>query len=101
MQDKSEEVNLERALGFLRRRAPWILLCVVLAAGAAFAFSEQQTKEYTATASVVFNEDQLSQQIAGLQTAVGNNAEVNRRPTSSSFSLARQRRKPQACSVMG
>jgi succinoglycan biosynthesis transport protein ExoP len=76
VQDKPEEVNLERALGVLRRRAPWILLCVVLTAGAAFAYSKQQTKEYTATASVVFNENQISQQIAGLQPAVSNNAEA-------------------------
>ncbi len=74
MQDRPEEVNLERALGVLRRRVPWILLCVVLAAGAAFAFSKQQTEQYTATASVVFNENQLSQQIAGLVPASSNNA---------------------------
>ncbi len=74
MPDGPEEVNLERSLGFLRRRAPWILLCVFLAAGAAFAFSKHQTKEYTATASVVFNENQLSQQIAGLVPTSSNNA---------------------------
>jgi capsular exopolysaccharide synthesis family protein len=39
----------------------------VLVGGAAFAFSKHQTKKYTATASLVFNNNQLSQQVAGLQ----------------------------------
>ena len=76
MQVRPDEANFEWMLGVLRRRAPWILLCVVLTAGAAFAYSKQQTKEYKATASVVFNENQLSQQIAGLQPAVASNAEA-------------------------
>ncbi len=71
MQPDTEGPNLERAVGVLRRRMPLILLCFVLAAGAAFAVSNRQTKKYTATASLVFNNNQLSQQVAGLQ-AVGN-----------------------------
>jgi succinoglycan biosynthesis transport protein ExoP len=74
LSDSPEQVNLDRGLHFLRRRGLWILLCVLLAAGAAFALSKRQTKEYTATAAVVFNENLLSQQIAGLQPAVSNNA---------------------------
>ena len=45
----------------------WVLLCIVLAAGAAFGVSRHQAKQYTATASLVFNDNQLSQQVAGLQ----------------------------------
>ena len=67
MQQDSEGLNLERTLGVLRRRAPLILLCVALATGAAFGFSKHQTKKYTATTSLVFNNNQLSQQVAGLQ----------------------------------
>jgi capsular exopolysaccharide synthesis family protein len=65
----SEQTNatLEQTVGVLRRRAPWIVLCCVLVTGAAFAFSKMQTKKYTATASLVFNNQQLSQQTAGLQ----------------------------------
>ena len=63
-------LSLERVLGILRRRAGWILLCFVLVAAAAYGFSKHQTKKYTATASLVFNNNQLSQQVAGLQ-AVG------------------------------
>ena len=60
----------------LRRRVPWILFCVVLAAAAAYGVSEQQTKKYTATASLVFNESQLGQQIAGLPAASGSSQQA-------------------------
>ncbi len=56
----------------LRRRAPLIVLCAVLVGGAAFAFSERQTKQYSATASLVFDNNQLNQQAAGLAGASSN-----------------------------
>jgi capsular exopolysaccharide synthesis family protein len=71
MQQDPDGPNLESVLEVLRRRALLIVLCFVIAAGAAFGFSKQQPKKYTATASLVFNSNQLSQQVAGLQ-AVGN-----------------------------
>jgi polysaccharide biosynthesis transport protein len=71
VQQNTERFSLERALGVLRRRAPWILLCFVVAAGTAFGFSKHESKKYTATTSLVFNNNQLSQQVAGLQ-AVNN-----------------------------
>src|SRR5690242_17620607 len=73
MPQDTEGPNLERTLSLLRRRAPWIALCFVLAAGAAFGFSKQQTKKYTATASLVFSNNQLSQQVAGLQALNNSN----------------------------
>jgi succinoglycan biosynthesis transport protein ExoP len=66
-------LSLEQALGLLRRRAPWILFCFVLAIAAAYGFSTHQTKKYTATSSLVFSTNQLSQEVAGLQ-AVGSGA---------------------------
>jgi capsular exopolysaccharide synthesis family protein len=60
-------------LGVLRRQAPWILLCCVVAAGAAFGFSKHETKKYTATTSLVFDNNKLSQQVAGLQ-AINNSS---------------------------
>jgi capsular exopolysaccharide synthesis family protein len=72
--------GLEQALGVLRRRAPAIVLCIVLAAGAAFVFSKHASKKYTATASLVFNNNQLSQQVAGLQ-AVGSNNQLAQQNT--------------------
>jgi capsular exopolysaccharide synthesis family protein len=67
MDTEQTNLSLEQVLGVLRRRAPWILLCFVLAAAAAYGFSKQQTKKYTATASLVFNNNQQAQQVAGLQ----------------------------------
>jgi len=66
VQQASETLSLEDALGVLRRRMPWIVLCVVLVAGAAYGFSKHQTKKYTASASLAFSNNSLSQQIAGL-----------------------------------
>jgi capsular exopolysaccharide synthesis family protein len=66
-------LSLEQVLGVLRRRAPWIVLCFVLAAGTAYGLSKHQTKKYTATASLVFSNNQLSQQVAGLLPANSNN----------------------------
>jgi succinoglycan biosynthesis transport protein ExoP len=65
----SDEPNIGRALGFLRRRGLWIVLCVGLSAVGAFAFSRSETKKYTATASLVFDTNQITQQIAGLSTS--------------------------------
>lgn len=76
MQQGSEGFSLEWALGVLRRRALWIVLCFVLVTGAAFALSKQQTKQYTATATLVFNNNQLSQQVAGLQAVNSNNQQA-------------------------
>jgi capsular exopolysaccharide synthesis family protein len=64
-------LSLEEVLGTLRRRAVHIALCVFLAGAAALGYSLKQTKQYTATASLVFNNTQLSQQVAGLQAASG------------------------------
>lgn len=56
-------------LRVLRRYVPLIVLCAVLLAGAAFVLSVQQSKQYTATALLVFDNNELDQQAAGL--AVG------------------------------
>jgi succinoglycan biosynthesis transport protein ExoP len=69
----SEGLDIERALSGLRRRAPLILLCFVLAAGAAYGFSKRQAEQYTATASLAFSSNSLSQQVAGLSPGVSGN----------------------------
>jgi polysaccharide biosynthesis transport protein len=66
LKQDSEALNLEQILGALRRRLPLIVLCVAAVAGAAYGYSKQETKKYTATASVAFSNNSLSQQIAGL-----------------------------------
>ena len=74
----TEQTNLsfEQVLSVIRRRAPWILLCIVVVAGAAYGFSKHQTKEYTATASLIFGNNQLSQEVAGLQAANSNDQQA-------------------------
>src|SRR5271156_246821 len=69
LEHEQTNLSLEQVLGILRRRVPWILLCVLLVAGAAYGVSKQQTKKYTATTALVFNNNQPGQQIAGLPAA--------------------------------
>jgi len=80
MDTEQTNLSIEQFLGVMRRRAGWIVLCFVLAAGAAYGFSKHQTKKYTATASLVFNNQQLGQQVAGLQ-AVGSNNQLAQQNT--------------------
>ena len=60
-------LDLVGILRVLRQRAPLIAMCVVLTGGAAFAVSKAETKQYTATAQILFRNAQLDQQAAGLQ----------------------------------
>jgi capsular exopolysaccharide synthesis family protein len=53
------------------------VLCCLLAAAAAFGLSKHQTKQYTATASILFKSNQLTQQIAGLPTNITTQAQQN------------------------
>jgi polysaccharide biosynthesis transport protein len=69
-------VGIEQVAGILRRRAPVILLCLVLSAGIAFAVSRHQAKKYTATASLVFNNQQLSELVAGLPATTSSNQQA-------------------------
>ncbi len=70
MESEQANMSLEQVLGTIRRRALWIVLCCVLVAASAYGFSKNQTRKYTATASLVFNNSQTNQQAAGLQ-AIG------------------------------
>ena len=74
--DSQPGQTLEQTLGVFRRRAPWILLCLVLVTSATYAFSKHQTKKYTATASLVFNNNQQAQQVAGLAVANSTNQQA-------------------------
>jgi succinoglycan biosynthesis transport protein ExoP len=71
VQQDSEGLTLEQALGILRRRLSLILLCVAVVAAAAYGYSKHQTKKYTATASLEFSNNSLTQQIAGLPASGG------------------------------
>src|SRR5437763_7179432 len=62
----------EQILGLVRRRALWVLLCVIIVGGATFVFSRDQAKRYTATAKLLFQNNQRSQEVAGLQGTSNN-----------------------------
>jgi polysaccharide biosynthesis transport protein len=70
MESEQTSLNTGHFLGFIRRRIVWVVLCVVLAAAVAYAYSKHKTKVYTATAALTFNTSQLDQEIAGLPTSV-------------------------------
>jgi Mrp family chromosome partitioning ATPase/capsular polysaccharide biosynthesis protein len=67
-----QPLNVDRALSFLRRRGIWIVICMAMAGLAAYGISKSQEKKYTASAAVIFNEDQLTREIAGLPTTATN-----------------------------
>jgi succinoglycan biosynthesis transport protein ExoP len=75
-QDDERTLDLEQIIAILRRRAPIIVLCLALVTASAFVFSKSQAKKYTATSSLVFNNAQISQQVAGLQAAGGSEPKV-------------------------
>src|ERR1035437_10388468 len=66
MNTSESDQSFQRALVVLRRRAPWLLLCFIVATGAAFGLSKLQTKKYTATAQLLFSNNQLATEVAGL-----------------------------------
>jgi succinoglycan biosynthesis transport protein ExoP len=76
MENERRSVSLEKILGVLLRGAPRILLCMVVVAGVAYGVSKLQTKKYTATASLVFNNNQPGQQAAGLPVVSSNNEQA-------------------------
>jgi succinoglycan biosynthesis transport protein ExoP len=68
MDSEQTSQGIGETLGILRRRAPWILLCIVLVAGTAYGYSKHQPEKYTAIAALNFSANQLGQQIAGLSS---------------------------------
>jgi succinoglycan biosynthesis transport protein ExoP len=69
--------ELERALRVLRRRWWLIALCTVLVAGSALGFSLLQSKQYSASAELLFRDAQLDQKLTG-STAVAPSADPAR-----------------------
>jgi capsular exopolysaccharide synthesis family protein len=65
---RNEPLQLTRILAILRRRAWILILCIVIGAAAAYFVSHRQQKKYSATAAVLFQQDQLSQQLFGFGT---------------------------------
>jgi capsular polysaccharide biosynthesis protein len=70
MDSEQTSVNIGQLLGVLRRRAVWILVCVLIAGGGAYALSKSEAKKYTTSASLIFGSSVLSEELAGLQPVV-------------------------------
>lgn len=66
MQQGPESIRVDQIMGAVRRRAWLVAVCLLVVAGAAYVYSKQQHKKYVARASLVFSNNQLSQQVAGL-----------------------------------
>lgn len=74
---ETSELSLERLVAVLRRRWWVIALTTLLVGVAAFVFSERQTKEYTATTSLVFQDQTVTQEAAGLQGSAPTSLDPN------------------------
>lgn len=80
MESHDTELTPRRLLAVLRRRAPVVAVCLVVAVAASLGYSLSARKMYTATTSVLFNDTPLSQQVAGLQ-AVPNSSQQSQQDT--------------------
>ena len=69
LHDSSQPLSAERVFLVLRRRIGVILLCVLVAAGAAFGLSELQQKKYTASASLLFRNPGYAEDLFGTTVA--------------------------------
>jgi receptor protein-tyrosine kinase len=73
----AEPLSLERLFQILRRRWWVIVLSTVLVGGATFVFSERQHKKYTAMTSVLFQDQSVNQQAAGLSASTPTSLDPN------------------------
>ncbi|MBS1863410.1 MAG: polysaccharide biosynthesis tyrosine autokinase [Actinobacteria bacterium] len=64
-----DKLALRRELGILRRNWRIALICIVVAPIVAFAYSKTQTKEYTASASLLFTNQTVEAGLLGVEPA--------------------------------
>jgi capsular exopolysaccharide synthesis family protein len=69
MDKSSPNLDFARLSRVMRRRAPVVVLCALVAAAAAFGFAKSQRKQYTATSSILYQNQQVQQEAAGLSGA--------------------------------
>lgn len=62
---ESDKAGSQRTLSVLRRRAPVVLACLLLSPLAAFLISNQQEKQYSASASLLFRDPGFDQKLFG------------------------------------
>jgi len=69
MNTTDSDQSFQRTLAILRRRWHWLVLCFVIATGAAYALTTTQAKQYTAHATVNFGGSQVSSLLSGVSSA--------------------------------
>jgi capsular exopolysaccharide synthesis family protein len=70
MHESPVETGAARSfLGVLRRRLWLLMLCLVIGGGVAYGVSHSQQKQYSATASLLFQQNQLSQELFGFTSS--------------------------------
>jgi polysaccharide biosynthesis transport protein len=65
--EHAEQTN-QSLMRILRRRAPAIVICILVFGAAAYGYAKHQTKQYTAVAALAFNNNPLDEEIAGLSS---------------------------------
>lgn len=82
MERQAETIQVGEAVRIVLRRAPLVILCVLVVAGAAFAYSRSQTKEYKATSALEFGgANSLTQHILGGESSSGTTAQTIQQAT--------------------
>jgi polysaccharide biosynthesis transport protein len=76
--EPASTINFDRTLRVLRRRSPVVVICLLIAAASAYVFAKTEQPQYTATASLLFSNNQLGAVATGLS------------PTSSPLTQAQQ-----------
>jgi polysaccharide biosynthesis transport protein len=76
MDEHSPNLDFARLLRVIRRRAPVVVVCALVAAAAAFGFAKAQRRQYTATASILYQNQQVQQEAAGLSAAPTENPQT-------------------------
>jgi capsular exopolysaccharide synthesis family protein len=76
--DRSHQSDLERILSILRRHAVMIVLCCIVGAGLAFGISKAQTKQYSASASLLFRNPGFAEDLFGTTSSSATPTDANR-----------------------
>ena len=72
MDKEQGSTGLEQTLEMVRGHVRLLGVCLIVAALAAYVYSKHEVARYTATASLVFNNEGLDQQAAGLPVVSSN-----------------------------
>src|SRR3954469_5696269 len=91
--------NFHGLLMALRRRIWVIVVCALVVPGAAYAISKSQTKEYTASAQLLFHQQNLQDQLAGAGQSPSSSSDDPTRAAATNIRLVSLRRVADATAV--